>query len=181
MNTATLLQTLDVMDQENQLWLYTKAMFRILFPQETEDALKKSLQRHLRSGILQKVSKNLYANERARSAAVDRLPALVPYLKPSEINYISQESRLSQLGEISQMPLNYLSMMTSGSSRIFRTRYGDVQFTHTKRPIEYILAHTETDPVTGLLAADSTLALKDLMRSGRATRNLVEEQREKAR
>ena len=181
MNTATLLKTLDEQDQENQLWLYTKTSFRILFPQETEHALKKSLQRHVRSGVLHKVSKSLYANERARSAAVDKLPALIPYLKPTAINYLSQETRLSQLGEISQMPLNYVSVMTSGSSQTFRTRYGDVQFTHTKRSIEYILAHTETDPAIGLLVADKTLALKDLMRSNRQTRTLVEEQARKTR
>ena len=179
MQTPVLLKTLDVQDQQNQLWLYTKASLRIIFPAETEYALKKSLQRHVRSGVLQKVSRNLYANERARSAAVDKLPALVPYLKPSAINYVSQETRLSQLGAISQMPLNYLSVMTSGSSQTFQTRYGTVQFTHTKRPIHYILAHTTTDPATGLLLADEILALKDLTRSGRKTRDLVVEQQHK--
>lgn len=51
------------------------------------------------------------------------------------------------------MPLNHLSVMTSGASQTFNTCYGAIEFVHTQRPIEFILEHTEIDPDTGLLAA----------------------------
>ncbi len=176
MKAAELLAVLDEQDRENRLWLFTPASFRVLFPEESEDSLKMSLRRHVKSGLLRQVKKGLYANERARCAPSDKLPALVPFLKPGDINYLSQESRLSQLGLISQMPLNYLSIMTRGNTQTFNTLYGKVQFTHTKRPMAFILDHTTVDRETGLLVADGHLALKDLMRSNRTTRELVDEQ-----
>ena len=175
MKAAELLAVLDEQDRDNQVWLFTRPMFRILFPQETDNSIKMSLRRHVKSGLLKKVTRGLYANERAHSALVDRLPALVPWLRPLEFNYVSKENRLSELGVISQMPLNYLAVMTSGSSHKFDTCYGVVDFTHTERPIGFIMDHTELDPDRGLLVADKTLALKDLYRSGRNT-GLVEEQ-----
>lgn len=179
MKAAELLAVLDEQDRENHLWLFTPATFRVLFPEESEDSLKMSLRRHVKSGLLKQIKKGLYANDRARCAPSDKLPALVSFLKPGDINYLSQESRLSQLGVISQMPLNYLSVMTRGSTQTFKTPYGEVQFTHTKRPMAFILDHTTVDAETGLLMADDYLALKDLMRSNRTTRDLVDEQKKK--
>lgn len=167
MKSAELLRTLDQQDLENQMWLFNTAMFRVLFPNETDNSLKMSLRRHVQAGILRQVKKGLYANERAKSAPGDRLTALVPYLKPNDINYLSQETRLSQLGLISQMPLDYVTVMTTGNSQIYKTYYGTVEFTHTKQPIELILTHTTVDEETGLLIADRYLALRDLKNARR--------------
>ena len=99
-------------------------------------------------------------------------------LKPGEINYLSQESRLSDLGIISQIPLTYLSLMTTGNSQTFKTAYGTVQFTNTKRKLDYVLDHITFSEFDKLLVADSELALRDLRRSGRNW-DLVTEQRGK--
>lgn len=177
MKASELLAVLDEQDRDSHVWLYTPAMLRVLFPDETDDSLKMSLRRHVKSGLLKKVKKGLYANERARCMPADKLTALVPYLKPNEINYVSKENRLSELGVISQMPLNHLAVMTSGTSQAFKTCYGVVQFTHTQRPIEFILDHTELDPEIGLLMADKYLALRDLNRSRiKSSKRLVAEQ-----
>jgi len=176
MKAAELLAVLDEQDRENNLWTFTRASFRVLFPMESEDSLKMSLRRHVKSSLLKQIRKGLYINERARSVPSDKLLALVQFLKPGDINYLSQESRLSQLGVISQMPINYLSVMTSGNSQTFKTPYGNVQFTHTQRSMAFILDHTSVDAEIGLLMADDYLALKDLMRSNRSTRDLVDEQ-----
>lgn len=167
MKSAELLKTLDQQDRENRLWLFNTAMFRVLFPDETDNSLKMSLRRHVQAGILRQVRKGLYANERARSAPGDHLTALVPYLKPNDINYLSQETRLSQLGLISQMPLDYVTLMTTGNSQVFKTCYGTVEFTHTKQPIALILSHTTVDEATGLLVADGYLAVRDLKHAKR--------------
>lgn len=173
MKAKDLLSVLDTQDRENALWLFTRADFRVLFPLESENTLKMSLRRHAQSGLLTLVKKGLYANERARSMPADRLTALVPYLKPDSLNYLSRETRLSELGLISQMPLNYLTVMTRGNSRVFKTRWGTVEFAHTKKPVEYLLSHTQCDPETGLLMADAELALQDL-KDARRNLDLVE-------
>lgn len=180
MKAAALLTVLYKQDRENHLWLFTLATFRVLFPVESKDSLKMSLRRHVKSGLLIQIKRGLYANEKARCAPADKLPALVHWLKPGNISYLSQESRLSQLGVISQIPLNYLSLMTNGSSQTFKTPYGTVEFTHTKRPMAFILDHTTIDNETGLLMADAELALRDLMKSNRETSHLVGKQAKKA-
>ena len=180
MKAKHLLAVLDEQDRAERVWLYTPAVLRILFPQESDNSLKMSLRRHVRAGLLKKVKKGLYANERARSAPLDRLPALVPCLRPGQINYVSKENRLSEFGVISPMPLNHLSVMTSGASQTFNTCYGAIEFVHTQRPIEFILEHTEVDSDTGLLAADEALARLDANRSGsKSLRELIHEQAQK--
>ena len=132
MNTQELLAELDKFDSEG-VWLFTPEMFAALFPQETMKTLLASLNRHVKSGLLKKVKKGLYANDRAKCTPSRKLEALVPFLRPRAINYVSQESRLAELGVISQMPMNHLTLMTTGRSQTFKTAYGTIEFTHTSR------------------------------------------------
>ena len=46
MKAIELLTVLDEQDRDNKVWLFTLPMFRILFPQESDNALKMSLRRH---------------------------------------------------------------------------------------------------------------------------------------
>lgn len=166
MNTQELLYALDDLDSQ-AVWLFTPNMLGTYFPKESPKTLLASLDRHVKSGLLQKVKKGLYANERAKAAPARRLEALVPYLRPRAINYVSQESRLSEFGVISQIPMEHLTLMTTGRSQTFRTVYGTLEFTHTSRRPKLILEETSLDENTGLLLASPERALRDLKRSGR--------------
>ena len=172
MNTQELLAELDKFDSEG-VWLFTPEMFAALFPQETMKTLLASLNRHVKSGLLKKVKKGLYANDRAKCTPSRKLEALVPFLRPRAINYVSQESRLAELGVISQMPMNHLTLMTTGRSQTFKTAYGTIEFTHTSRRPKSILEDAVTDQAAGLLQATPERALKDLKRAGRNV-NLVD-------
>jgi len=176
MKTLALLYALDGLDREQQTWLVTTAMLRDMFPEESGAALQASLRRHVAGGLLRRVCRGLYANERARAMPrFDRLHALVPLLRPGVLNYISQETRLAELGLISQVPIGCLMVMTRGASGRLCTGYGTVQFTHTVQPPAFLLAHTQRNPEHHLLEADATLALRDLRRARRCW-DLVEEQ-----
>lgn len=175
MKVSDLIATLDEQDQRNRLWLFTPAMFRVLFPQETSGTLEMSLRRHVKAGVLRLVKKGLYANERARSRPSRRLEGIVRYLRPDAFNYLSQESRLSELGLISQMPLQHLTVMTTGTSQTFQTAYGTVEFTHTKQPLAYLMRHTLPDPDGLLRVADEELALRDLRHARRNLHMLEDE------
>ncbi len=167
MKASELLKALDQLDQEQGMWLFTAGMFRTLFPADAPATLKSQLQRHAGSGLLFRVCRNLYANERARSMPVTRLEAVVPYLRPNELTYLSQESRLADLGLISQMPIDRLTLMTTGRSQLYTTRYGTLEFTHTSKSPEKILDETTLNAETGLLEASEALSLRDLRRAGR--------------
>jgi hypothetical protein len=83
-------------------------------------------------------------------------------------NYISLESALSEAGAISQIPLDRLTVMTTGRKGEYRTPYGVIEFTHTKRPEMEILDHVYSAG-RPLKMATLTTALRDLKRVGRNT------------
>lgn len=172
MKLRNLLKTLDEMDQKG-VWAFTLSSLKILFDDDSENTLKKSLKRHSDDGFIRRVARNLYVNERAVSAPDAKLEALVNYLKPGELNYLSRESRLSQLALISQMPVSRLTVTTTGNSKLFSTVYGEVEFTHTKRKSEELMDRVDCDPDTGLWLANEDLALEDQLNSGRNLDMLV--------
>lgn len=172
MKTSELLKTIDSLDREG-VWLFSIDILSPFFASESRQSMAISLDRQVKAGVLVKVKKGLYANERALSAPVDKLPALVPYLRPGFINYLSLESRLSELGVISQMPLSSLTLMTTGRSQVFTTRYGRIEFTHTSRKPTEIIKSIELDESTGLYVASPERAYRDLSRVGRNL-NLVD-------
>lgn len=154
------------MDREFGIWLFTFSMFRAMFPNESESSRKAQLRSLSRRSYLLRVCRNLYANDYARSRPGAPLKALVPYLRPRSLNYLSRESRLSELGSISQIPIDYLTVMTTGRSAIYRTAYGMIEFSHTARPMSKILAGTSQEG-SGLLVACEDLAVADLRRARR--------------
>ena len=52
--------------------------------------------------------------------------------------------------------------MTTGRSQQYQTTYGDIEFTHTKRSINYLLTHTHKLSDRPLRIASEKLALEDL-------------------
>ena len=175
MDTTELLRALDTLDRQHSIWLVTPMLLKRLFPQESDRALKASVKRHCSNGLLTFVCKGLYANERAACQPGARLEALVPYLRPGELNYISQESRLSELGVISQIPVSHLTVMTTGVSHWQSTAFGSIEFTHTSRAPERIVPHLIDTGDAALPVADLDLALMDLRRAGRNI-NLIDDE-----
>jgi hypothetical protein len=167
MKANELLKMLDQLDQEQNMWLFTTGMFRTLFPADSPSTQKSQLKRLTQNGLLAQVCRGIYANERARCMPVARLEAVVPYLRPSELTYLSQESRLSDLGLISQMLIDRLTLVTTGRSHTYQTLYGTLEFTHTSKSPEKILDETTLNKETELLEASENLALRDLKRAGR--------------
>ncbi|MFA5513430.1 MAG: hypothetical protein WDA17_00745 [Sphaerochaetaceae bacterium] len=66
--------------------------------------------------------------------------------------------------------------MTKGRSGKHTTKYGTVEFTHTKRSIESLKNSVYFDLTTGIFRATKEQALTDLKRVGRNIDMLVEEE-----
>ncbi|EYU15471.1 hypothetical protein [Photorhabdus aegyptia] len=66
-------------------------------------------------------------------------------LRRGEYNYISLESALSEYGVISQILIDRLTVMTTGRKGLYHTPLGTIEFTHTKRQQEDILAIWRTE------------------------------------
>ncbi len=98
----------------------------------------------------------------------DTLEEVAKTLRRGEYNYVSLESALSEYGIISQIPVGRITVVTTGRKGEYRTPYGIIEFTHTKRPLSEVL-ESMIDRQRPLRVATKEAALRDLRRVGRNT------------
>ena len=177
MKASDLLRSLDEWDRQHNKWLFTVHDLRLIFRSDTAGNFHNQLTRLVNAGYLKRVCRGVYANHRARSSRLPRFQ-LAAFLRPGEIVYVSRETRLCDLGLISQQMPDYLTLTTTGRSQLFTTCFGRIEYTHTHRPVPQLLPHLAFNPLYGMFEADAALAWQELKRSGRNT-DLVLEQVEK--
>lgn len=147
-----------------------------LFPEEGEKALEKSLQRMVADRILQRVARGLYVNPAATSKNRWITEEIAKALRPGCLTYVSLESILSEYGAISQIPIDRLTVMTTGRSGMVKTPYGIIEFTHTKRPRSEIMDRTLEIKGRPLRIATRSAAVRDLLRVGRNVNMMIQEE-----
>jgi hypothetical protein len=76
---------------------------------------------------------------------------------------------LSEYGAISQILIDRLTVMTTGRSGTYKTAFGVIEFTHTKRPVADIIEHIKSVDNRPLRIASKAIAWRDLKRVGRNT------------
>lgn len=138
-----------------------------MFPGDSPRAFQKGLSRLVSSGILRRVCRGVYINPNAASRDRHLLERIALVLRRGEYNYLSLESMLSELGVISQIPLDRLTVMTTGRKGEYRTPHGVIEFTHTRRPVLDILENTFFSPNRPLRITTAATAWRDLKRVGR--------------
>ncbi len=149
-------------------YLFSLQDFRSLLPNLSSSALKTLLSRAVKSGYLERICRGLYMHKKAMPKDGLLLFHVAAYLRANEFNYISLETVLSDRGIISQIPMNWISIMSSGRSTIISNKkYGTIEFIHTsKKPMDLIEQLTY-DADCGLWRADVPLALQDMKRTHR--------------
>lgn len=169
MNRMDLLKRMEELERRH-VFVLSKKDLEKLFPDEGEKAMEKSLQRMVKDGILGKAARGIYVNAAAASRHAGRLiEEVAKALRPGKVCYISLESMLSEYGVISQIPMNRLTVMTTGASGIHETPYGTIEFTHTKRSVPEVLNRTVFIEDRPLRIAKKQAAVQDLLRVGRNT------------
>lgn len=165
------MEKLDDMDRRG-VWAFTSATFSALLGEpEDPNYLKLMMKRLADQGVLVRAARGLYVNPHARSMPGDVRCGLIRFLRPREVTYVSLESRLSEVGVISQVT-TALTCMTTGSPGRFDTPWGVIEFTHTDRPVTVGTdVHVTGD---GVLKATVERAARDLRRVGRNT-GLIDE------
>lgn len=167
----TALQELD----RRGIYVLSKGDLEKLFPDESEKALEKSLQRLVGDGILQRVAKGVYINNfstiKGKRNVIEDIAVV---LRRSCFSYVSLESVLSEYGVISQIPMRRITIMTTGAKGLYDTPYGTIEFIHTKRrPID-IINRTIAVSNRSLRIATKQAAVQDLTRVGRNTQMLAQ-------
>jgi predicted transcriptional regulator of viral defense system len=173
LNVSDAVQRLAEFDREGRYVFSSRDMAKV-FLDDTPRAREATLNRLVARGILERPSKGVYLFALSGHKGTDTLELIARILRRGAYNYVSLESALSEYGLISQIPVDRLTVMTTGRKGEYVTPYGTIEFTHTKRPTSDILASI-VECGRPLPMATQNAALRDLRRVGRNL-HLVEEE-----
>ncbi len=172
MKTKAAIQTLSEWDRKGRC-VHTLHDLAKLFPDDSRKTLQEGVNRLVRAGLLERVCRGVYVYALACGRDRHLIERIARTLRRGRYNYISLESALSEHGAISQIPVDRLTVMTTGCKGEYRTPYGVIEFTHTKRGVCDILAGMKNVQRPLQMATPQT-AWRDLKRVGRNT-HLVDE------
>ncbi len=144
-------------------YLFTPNDLRALLPELSEAAYRTLLSRAATQGLLKRVCRGLYVFPSVVPANGLLLYHAAARLRADEFTYISLETALSDAGIISQVPINWITLMSSGrSNRISCGPWGTIEFVHTRQRPEALVDQLSYDPFCRLWRAKPRLALRDM-------------------
>ena len=134
------------------------------------------LSRATKAGLLKRVCRGIYLYPVPDYSEEHLLFYAAARLRAGEFNYISLETVLSDAGVISQVPMNWISLMTSGRSHVVSCGdYGRIEFVHTSQRPNDVSAELTYDSERHLWRASVRQALRD-MKATRRSMELVDEE-----
>ena len=155
-------------DSEN--YLFALDDLRGALPDAGPESFKALLSRAQKSGILKRICKGIYLYQRINYPAGHVLFHTAVKLRADAFNYLSLESVLSDAGVISQIPLNWITLMSSGRSHIVDCgEFGHIEYIHTKRKPDDVANQLTYDRECRLWRASVALALLDMKLTRRNT------------
>jgi len=155
-------------------YIYTVSDLAMILEEESRNKLNTRLRRLVQAGILERVARGVYLFAKSRNIDGNILESIAVVLRRNEWNFLSFESALSEYGVISQIPLDRITVATTGRRGEYWTSYGVIEFTHTTMCFSDIFENTRYRDGRVLPIATKELALRQLRRSGRNT-NMIEE------
>lgn len=168
-DALTVLQDWDVRGR----YVFRKSDLGIILD-ESGRMLDQTLARLVRAGVLERPAHGVYLFAYSRNIGPVTIEHIARNLRRGELTYESLESALSLHSVISQIPVDRLTLMTTGRSGEYRTPYGVIEFTHTKQPVERILPELVEREGHALPLASKRLAY-DNLRSARRNLDLIDE------
>lgn len=149
-------------------YLFAQHSLRALYPSLSDSAYRVLLSRAVASGLLTRVCREIYLFQRNLPKDGLLLFHIAALLRANEFNYISLETVLSDAGVISQIPVNWVSILSSGrSNQINCGEFGTIEFIHTRQKPVDVAQQLHYDTRYGLWRASVALALKDMRRMRR--------------
>lgn len=154
--------------------LFSLADLRAGLPEHASGAFRAIVMRAEREGLLTRVCRGLYRYPVAEGGDGLILYRAAARLRAGAFNYISLESALSDAGVISQIPMNHVTLMSSGrTATIACGQFGSIEFVHTKKRPNELADQLVYDARCHLWRASVALALRD-MTAARRNLDLVD-------
>lgn len=142
-------------------YLFTPQDLKLLHPNLSATALKTILSRAVNANLLERVCRGLYAYKKPANGLL--LFHAAAYLRRDTFNYISLETALSNVGIISQVPMQWISIMSSGRSNIIScANFGTIEFIHTSQKPVDLMNQLIYDKHCRLWRANIALAIRDM-------------------
>tara|TARA_R110002049_G_scaffold61941_2_gene166046 strand:+ start:135 stop:668 length:534 start_codon:yes stop_codon:yes gene_type:complete len=134
------------------------------------------LSRATKAGLLKRVCRGIYWYPVVDYPVANLLFHAAARLRAGEFNYLSLETVLSDSGVISQVPMNWISLMTSGRSYVVDCGdHGHIEFVHTVQRPDDVSDQLTYDPDRHLWRASVRQALRDMKATRRSMELLDEE------
>lgn len=166
MNRTRAGEVLRLWDRKGR-YVFTRHQLARLFAEDSPKTFTEGLNRLVKAGLLLRACRGVYVNPHAQSLDSRVIERIAQALRPGAYSYVSLESLLSEFGAISQIPLDRLTVMTTGRKGVYKTPYGVIEFTHTQRPVSDVLTHIQQLEGRPLRMASKAAAWRDLKRVGR--------------
>jgi len=148
--------------------LFTLKDLRALFADLSDSAFKTLLSRAVSSDVLMRVCRGIYLYKKACPSDGLLLFHVAALMRADEFNYISLETILSDVGVISQVPMNWIAIMSSGRSNVIDCgEFGTIEFVHTNLKAASLVDQLTYDHHRKLWKASVALALKNMKRMHR--------------
>ena len=149
-------------------YVFSKQDLSKIFFEDNSKTFTEGLNRLVNDGWIVRACRGVYVNPHAHySLDGYSIEQIAKVLRRGEYNYVSLESMLSEYGMISQIPIDRLTVMTTGRKATFKTQYGVIEFTHTRKSVSDILSHVVKIEGRPLRVAKKEIAWQDLKRVGR--------------
>lgn len=174
MNREQAIRILREQDRKGK-YIFSNHDLHKLFPKDSFKTFNEGLKRLVKSGGVKRACRDVYVNEEGTQFDSYTIERIAKTLRRGEYSYVSLESILSEHGVISQIPIDRITIMTTGRKGTYNTAYGVIEFTHTKRTVKDILENTTKGDERPLRIASKQAAWRDLKRVGRNI-NLVNQE-----
>jgi predicted transcriptional regulator of viral defense system len=147
----------------NERYLFTLQDMRALLPKLSNATFKTLLSRAVKATLLTRVCRGLYLYKKAAPPDGQLLFHAATLLRANEFNYLSLETVLSDAGIISQIPINWICVLSSGRSNVITCgEFGTIEFIHTNQKPTAIIDQLSYDTDRKLWRANIVLALRDM-------------------
>ena len=159
---------------DGEHYLFSSADLQGALPGQRDMAVL--LSRTSKAGLLKRVCRGIYLYDRADYARGLVLFHVAALLRAAEFNYLSLETVLIDSGAISQVPISWITLMSSGRSSVIKCgTFGRIEFVHTARKPDDVAGLLSYDPACRLWRATPALAMRD-MRATRRNKDLIDQE-----
>ena len=135
------------------------------------------LSRAAQSGLLKRVCRGIYWYPVADYPREHLLYHAAARLRAGEFNFLSLETVLSDAGVISQVPINWSTLLSSWRSHVVNCGdYGRIEFVHTVQRPNDVAGELSWDREKHLWRASVKQAWRDMRTTRRPSQDLIDEE-----